>query len=437
MILTSRDVFVAYTMMAEKVLVENNGVFELVNASEVLCLDSSGGLDVTTPHKANIGPQDSISVPKPTEPDPAQIDLKLEDGFQPPSEANPAHVDLNQESFLPSSEVGPVEIRSNLKLEVNFLPVHVDLKLNKLLTPTGTEPVQIDLNLEGGPSEAEPILLDLKLDSSEAKPAKFDLNLDCSETGSTNTKKGLSPSNYQDMKLEPTVIQFGIATHEQQRPMLQNKSPLGQAAGAEDVGRRKMNDAAFFVWLARKKELQAAKQKAAENAERASREERERRARQSKIAFEVWLAQKTQKDAAKEKKPSPVLTSARQSLGPSAFEIWMRNKREEHVKKVQIENERLERQEEAAKRVDHNIASKVFSRYSSIIPFLLYYFYILFGSISSTITIFDFVHTMIPAHRRHVQFSIYFLASRFFLAAICLHSTHIFTIDTSSSLFST
>ncbi|KAL5457292.1 hypothetical protein EMCRGX_G034540 [Ephydatia muelleri] len=324
---------------SEKVLVENDGVFELVNASEVLCLDSSGDLDATTQLKANIASISELKLEGP----PTESDVKLKYCFQPPSEAKPARMDLNQDSLLPLREAGPVQI---------------DLKPKDSLREARPAQISSQPSSEAGPAQIS------SQPPNEAGPAHIDLNLDCSETGSIKKmKKGVSSNyNFQDTKHEPTIIQSGIATHERQRTLLQNKPPLG-LAGAEDVGRRKLNDAAFFVWLASKKELQASKQKAVKNAERASREESERRARQSKVAFELWLAQKNQQDTAKEKKPTAVSRSGHQSFGPSAFEMWVRKKREEHVKKVQIENKRLELEEEAAKRVDHNIANKAFSRW--------------------------------------------------------------------------
>lgn len=301
----------------EKILIENNGCFELVNASEVLGLDSSDDIDVTIEQEVCIAPQSF---------GPTQTGSNLEGPNGPLSAVEPAQIVLKQEdSFQPSNEASAGSIDLTLKPD------------NELQPCTEVKPAQIDLKLDGN---------------------EF-------EFGSIKAKQNLlptSPSNQQSVKLQCTFTQPGVATDSERRHSLRTK-PSSQPVEADDAGRRKMNDAAFYVWLARKNEAWAAKKKAEQTAQCVSREKRERRAEQSKTAFEVWLARKNQQDQAKESKSSPKLQPVRQSLCPSVFEIWARTKREEHRKKVKKENQRLEQEEAAAKRVDHNITAKVFSRW--------------------------------------------------------------------------
>ena len=173
---------------------------------------------------------------------------------------------------------------------------------------------------------------------------------------------GSQPLNEAEIIREANEPQTETVTRCKQRPLLRNKSFPG-LAGPEDGVRCKMNDTAFVVWLARKKELHLAKKKAEWETERTVREQGERRAEQNKIAFDAWLARKKQQDKEKVKRPSRAPRVNQKISNPSAFEVWTRKKREELMKKVQIEDQRLKQEEEAAKLVDHDIASKAFQRY--------------------------------------------------------------------------
>lgn len=123
--------------------------------------------------------------------------------------------------------------------------------------------------------------------------------------------------------------------------------------------RRERSEAAFAAWLARKNSELMERRKLGREKLQMSEEETKLKRQRNEAAYQAWLASKNKEQKTPEKlsKPPPTV-SEEEKL--AAFESWVRRKQRQRRKEKEIEEKRSTEQDEAAKKVPPDIVDRAY-----------------------------------------------------------------------------
>ena len=128
--------------------------------------------------------------------------------------------------------------------------------------------------------------------------------------------------------------------------------------------KRKRSEAAFAGWLVRKNKDLAEKQKFDKEKHKSSEDEVKQRQHQNEVAFQAWLTAKDrelQEQRTKGTMSRPTTSMPYESS--VAYENWLSRKKEQKRWEVELQQKRLQETKEAAKKVDPTIVDKAYKRY--------------------------------------------------------------------------
>ena len=130
----------------------------------------------------------------------------------------------------------------------------------------------------------------------------------------------------------------------------------------EENEKRERNEAAFAAWVARKNEEHIEKCKSEKANQKLNEEELKERRQRNEAAFKAWLAAKNREQKLQGKASTPVtnIPTLDEESRSAAFESWVSKKREQRRKEVELKKKRRMEEEEAAKKVEPGIVEQAY-----------------------------------------------------------------------------
>ena len=153
-------------------------------------------------------------------------------------------------------------------------------------------------------------------------------------------------------------------------------APGGRPAGKskrepEDAEKKRekqqMNEAAFAAWVSRKDEELLERQKQERTKNQTSEEVLKQKRQRNGAAFQAWVASKErelhgQRERKKDSNPSTRTSHYSEEMSSAAFERWMSHKREQKQREAGLEGRRKQEEEEAAKKADPTIVDQAYKK---------------------------------------------------------------------------
>ena len=138
----------------------------------------------------------------------------------------------------------------------------------------------------------------------------------------------------------------------------------GTWLGEEETERRARNEAAFKAWLAKKNEAIEERRKLEISKQKLTEEELRQKRERNETAFQAWLASKTreQKLGGKESRPRTSISKCDEAASSAAFEYWLNRKRMQHRRELGETQRRQREEEEAASKADSTIVEQAYKR---------------------------------------------------------------------------
>lgn len=132
----------------------------------------------------------------------------------------------------------------------------------------------------------------------------------------------------------------------------------------EETERRKRNEAAFKAWLTKKNEAIEERRKLETSKQKLAEEELRQKRERNETAFQAWLASKTreQKLGGKESRPKTSISKCDEAASSAAFEHWLDHKRIQQRKELGETQRRQREEEEAARKADPTIVEQAYKR---------------------------------------------------------------------------
>ena len=157
--------------------------------------------------------------------------------------------------------------------------------------------------------------------------------------------------------------------HPQKRLLIsRTKSAPGLRAtieSDEENERKKRSEAAFKAWLARKNEEVEERRKMERVRHKLTEEELRQKRQQNEAAFQAWLASKNrelQRLKEKESRPATSISKSDEAASSAAFSHWLNRKKAQHQRIMELEQKRHREEADAARKVDPTIVGQAYKR---------------------------------------------------------------------------
>ena len=213
----------------------------------------------------------------------------------------------------------------------------------------------VELDMHSGEVE----VIDLEKDSKTA--VESIQHFDTPKHTGTTARRDLSSSS----------VTFVRSTSSQQRKkseMKRTQSAPGPRVNtlakktADALEQKRLNEAAFSAWLTRKNEELAERRRLERAKQRDIEEQRQKKKQLSELAYQNWLEVKNKEYHSKlNSRPLTSVPKKDEEKCRLAFENWIMSKRTQHLKEMQIEQQRSQEMEEAARRADPSVIEKAYS----------------------------------------------------------------------------
>ena len=342
---------------SEKVLIEREGKFELVHASDIKAMETSFLQDQDVEHVEKKEEEGGGHLPKAASRS-AEIVTELQTTGNKPDETVAA------ENTMPSV--------SNAK---STIPMAVCIEEQpELANPQGTssdhEPSRSheheheDSSLKSTVESQE-----TNIQNENLPPAEPTTELkSTSQVRILEAQKTTASPNQARPNKDLSSGSVTVLRHPRQRMCVsRTKSAPGLRdtwLGEDDTERKKRNEAAFKAWLSRKDEALEERRKLEISKQKLTEEELRQKRERNEAAFQAWLASKNreQKLGGKESRPTTSIPKCDKAASSAAFEHWMNRKRMQHQRELEENHKRQREEEEAARKADPTIVDQAYKR---------------------------------------------------------------------------
>ena len=342
---------------SEKVLIEREGKFELVHASDIKAMETSFLQDQDVEHVEKKEEEGGGHLPKAASRS-AEIVTELQTTGNKPDETVAA------ENTMPSV--------SNAK---STIPMAVCIEEQpELANPQGTssdhEPSRSheheheDSSLKSTVESQE-----TNIQNENLPPAEPTTELkSTSQVRILEAQKTTASPNQARPNKDLSSGSVTVLRHPRQRMFVsRTKSAPGLREtwlGEDDTERKKRNEAAFKAWLSRKNEALEERRKLEISKQKLTEEELRQKRERNEAAFQAWLASKNreQKLGGKESRPTTSIPKCDKAASSAAFEHWMNRKRMQHQRELEENHKRQREEEEAARKADPTIVDQAYKR---------------------------------------------------------------------------
>ena len=340
----------------EKVLIEREGKFELVNACEV---QAAGDMSA----ERELEPGSGVVQP-------AATDHEASPGSHGDSreQLNVLALNSDHESDKSNLEAAGYPLNSDHHDPPEIVQEEVPTKS----TMSEPSPPMVD-GTSGATSQGEPVDCDVKPSGEQPGGLKSGSRVQIAAADHL-------PKSTASPKISGTGKDLSSISATSLRPRdgskwKQNASRVQSAPGSRSASKRKqeledaekmrakqeMNEVAFAAWLSRKNEE---RRKLEKPKNQMSDEDLRLKRQRNKEAFQAWVASK-ERELQERRKDSAPSTSAPQcskEMSSAAFEGWVSSKREQRRREAGLEDRRKKELEEAAKRVDSTVVDQSYKK---------------------------------------------------------------------------
>ena len=334
---------------SEKVLIEREGKFELVHASDIKAMETSFHQDQNVEQEEGGGhlPEAASSS--------AEIVTELQTAGNKPDEtaaenSMPSVSNTTSTTTMAVSTEEQVESANPQGTSSDSEPSRPQKDEDSSLKSTNE--LQETNNQTENPPPAEPTI-ELK---STSQVQFLEPQKTTASPKQTRPHKDLSSGSV-------TVLR-----RPRQRVLLsRTKSAPGLRAtwlDEEETERKKRNEAAFKAWLAKKNEAIEERRKLEISKQKMIEEELRQKRERNETAFQAWLASKTreQKLGGKESRPKTSISKCDEAASSAAFEHWLNHKRIQRQKELGETQRRQREEEKAARKADPTIVEQAYKR---------------------------------------------------------------------------
>ena len=350
---------------SEKVLIERDGKFELVSASDMKAVETSS-LQVQVQVQGvgeGEGREEGRQEPRLTEAAPSSAYVSNELKTEESKQVSPKAGDL------PS---GSEDARRTEQQSVFTLSQHASSNGN---TSTANSSECQSSSLEAVVKSHENDRSGSQPQTEQAPSAPRELKaisqvriMEAQKISATASPKQARPR--KDLASGSAIVlrQMG---HPQKRLLIsRTKSAPGLRAtieSDEENERKKRSDAAFKAWLARKNEEVEERRKIERVRHKLTEEELRQKRQQNEVAFQAWLASKNrelqeQRLREKESRPATSISKSDEAASSAAFSHWLNRKKIQHQRIVELEQKRHREEADAARKVDTTIVGQAYKR---------------------------------------------------------------------------
>ena len=347
---------------SEKVLIERDGKFELVNASDMKAVETSslqaqdlgeqegreGGsqaqhLTEAAPSSAYVNNELKTAESKQVSPQAMQLDLPSVSGDTRNTEQQPEFTPQDAASNGNTSTANSSECKSS------SLESKVESHEN---------------DRSGGQPQTE----QAPCAPRELKAVSQVQIMEAQKISATASPKQARPSKGLSSGSAIVLRQIG---HPQKRLLVsRTKSAPGLRAtieSDEENERKKRSEAAFKAWLARKNEEFEERRKMERLRHQLTEEELRQKRQQNEAAFQAWLASKNrelqeQRLREKESRPTTGVSEYDKATSSAAFSHWLNRKKAQHQRVVELDQRRHREEADAARKVDPTIVGHAYKR---------------------------------------------------------------------------
>lgn len=344
---------------SEKVLIERDGKFELVNASDMKAVETNSLQQGQNVLGGREGREGENGGPLSTESAPRSVDVNIDLQTGENKQTSPHTVQSDQVVALPVSICG--DAKSNEE-QSEFTPS----KNNSNTSTYECERSSLESKKphKNGSQPQVPA-------SSELKAISQVRIMEAPKIRAT-----ASPKQGRDLSSGSAIVLRQIG-HPQKRLLVsRTKSAPGlrvTVESDEENERKKRSEAAFKAWLARKNEEIEERRKMEKARHKLTEEELRQKRQQNEVAFQAWLASKNrelqeQRLREKESRPTTSISKSDEAASSAAFSHWLNRKKAQHQRIVELEQKRHREEADAARKVDPTVVGQAYKRLEAAFP---------------------------------------------------------------------
>lgn len=344
---------------SEKVLIEKDGVFELVSTSEVHAGESVSKIDASEKEATN------TDDPLQSHPNTTQSDMSTSEERAGLAESN-------------TRDYGPVQsARENVANETvqQQATDHSDLsdkqdRQNDQLTSVDSSVPETDQSAKGD-NDDRPITQDAT--ESSTPPST---SVDVAAPSSPSIQKASQLSNQSKSLASKSVV---VSSNHQKKSNTKSSTnvprttsapssrlPDKKLTTAEEEEKQRLNEQAFQAWLSKKNKEIVQRLKQEKLKEKKSEEEIDRKKEENELAYKAWLAMKHSQlialSRSKEKKLPVINEEEEKKRIDESFETWLSQKRVQRKQEEEVGRKKTEEVEQVARKVDPEIASAAYKK---------------------------------------------------------------------------